>query len=50
MCMRVKFQLYDFVPARNKTMFWDFEWKLDDLSKYNHLQSWMVELHPQFHN
>ena len=47
MCMRVKFQFYDFVPALNEIMFWDFEWKLDEL-KYNHLRSWTVELHPQF--
>ena len=47
MRMRVKFQIYDFVPARNGIMFWDFEGKLDKL-KNNHLQSWTVELHPQF--
>ena len=47
MRMRVKFQLYDLVPARNEITFWDFEWKLDKLKK-NHLRSWTVELHPQF--
>ena len=29
MRMRVKFQLYDFVPARNEIIFWYFEWTFE---------------------